>query len=377
VQIMNTKRKFEGYKDSKSEQSDHYNSKYKRPNVNRDREIPIKPSDFVSRDTLRISNIKGDISTRMLMELLEKFGKVKNISLSEDKTECFVQLDSVEHSVKAKDALQHKVWPDEALSNPLQIDFTDIRSVKAFALDDEQLKLVTQQEAEREKKAREFLQRYFPLNKDPSLFAYEEDGLTYLTPHWFADKLTQQITDIYHRYSEKHPVTIIDATAGLGGDVVSFALCQQIRKVVGIELFEKRFKCLEKNVQAYKEIQRKVTLVNGDFLTWFDQQLEKEETKEALKTSVAFADPPWGGVNYKYEKVIPDLFLNDASGNPNKTIGMADLCTKVLKYCPMIVLKLPFNFDIAPIGKLFKYEKWGTNKILFVAVIANWFGSKG
>ena len=78
---------------------------------------------------------------------------------------------------------------------------------------------------------------------------------------------------------------ITDATAGIGGNTISFA--NNFFKVNAIEINKKRFDFLKNNINVYNF--NNVEIINNDYI----------KIMKTLKQDIVFIDPPWGGRNYK------------------------------------------------------------------------------
>lgn len=127
-------------------------------------------------------------------------------------------------------------------------------------------------------------------------------------------------------------VIITDATAGVGGNTLSFA--KNFKQVNAIEIDKLRTDYLINNISIYEF--KNIKVFNQDCLNLFTQ----------LKHDVVFVDPPWGGKSYKNHKSLR-LSISD--------ISIEDICNNLLlsKNAPLlIVLKLPRNYDVA-----FLYKK--------------------
>lgn len=121
-------------------------------------------------------------------------------------------------------------------------------------------------------------------------------------------------------------MSIVDATSGVGGNVISFA--KRFKLVYGIELDKQRFEFLKNNIDAYEL--KNVILYNDNCL----------DVIKVLKYDVIFFDPPWGGKLYKEKKKL-NLML---SGIP-----LEEICGLLMKQIdgPKIIgLKLPKNYDL-------------------------------
>jgi hypothetical protein len=73
-----------------------------------------------------------------------------------------------------------------------------------------------------------------------------------------------------------------------------------------------------------KEFYGKVQVVKGNCIDWW----MNEESKSKYKDACVFADPPWGGSDYKDSELIQDLTLTDNSG---KSYGMVAFSMMFLK----------------------------------------------
>lgn len=118
---------------------------------------------------------------------------------------------------------------------------------------------------------------------------------------------------------------ITDATAGVGGNTISFS--NIFGKINAIEIDRTRYEYLVNNLTIYGK--DNVNFFNNDFL----------EIINELVQDVIFIDPPWGGKNYKFKSKIKlkisdvplEKICNDLIGNGN---------------AELVVLKLPTNYDM-------------------------------
>lgn len=135
-------------------------------------------------------------------------------------------------------------------------------------------------------------------------------------------------------------LTVTDATAGVGGDVISFA--NTFMLVNAIEKDSKRYDCLVNNIGVYKL--KNVLTYCGDSLDIIYNLSQQD---------IVFFDPPWGGKNYKTEHSI-QLMLSDTY--------IEDICINlfdenITMTTPYIIcLKLPKNYDLKQL-----YEKISNN----------------
>jgi hypothetical protein len=138
-------------------------------------------------------------------------------------------------------------------------------------------------------------------------------------------KIADLITDIIFNLVKTKEITITDCTAGVGGNVLSFA--KKFNHVNAIEISKERFDMLENNINIYK-LQNIMTF-----------NINALDIIFTLKQDIVFIDPPWGGREYK-EKQNIRLFLGH--------IGMEQLSNMFLnnKICKYVILKLPTNYDL-------------------------------
>lgn len=125
-------------------------------------------------------------------------------------------------------------------------------------------------------------------------------------------------------------IKILDSTSGIGGNAISFGL--HFSNLIAIEINKERFKYLENNIKVFNI---NATLYNDDMLNHLNNDYD-----------LIFIDPPWGGPNYKLEKLI-SLSL----GN----IKLKDLTQKIKELNKIIVYKLPFNYNLNEFS-IYNYE---------------------
>ena len=131
---------------------------------------------------------------------------------------------------------------------------------------------------------------------------------------------------------------ITDSTAGIGGNSISFS--KKFKFVNSIEIDKKRFSFLRNNIDFYNL--ENINLINTDYLKIMENMIQ----------DIVFMDPPWGGRNYKKKNKLK-LKL---SGTP-----LENICQKLKKFCKLVVLKLPLNYDLESLIKpinatIFKYK---------------------
>jgi 16S rRNA G966 N2-methylase RsmD len=119
-------------------------------------------------------------------------------------------------------------------------------------------------------------------------------------------------------------VKILDATAGLGGNSISFGL--HFSNVISIEINKERCELLKENLEIFN---LKHNIICGDFLEHIDNINDVYD--------LVFVDPPWGGPLYKLKQSLNILINN---------ITLYDITKKILNMNKIIIWKLPFNYDL-------------------------------
>lgn len=117
--------------------------------------------------------------------------------------------------------------------------------------------------------------------------------------------------------------TIVDGTAGIGGNTISFS--KYFSKVISYEINKNRFNMLANNLKIYNL--KNTEIYNCD------------STIEFVNSHVYFFDPPWGGPEYKKTKNLK-LKLSK-----NKLIDIINRI-KSINNKAKICFKLPYNYDL-------------------------------
>jgi predicted RNA methylase len=150
----------------------------------------------------------------------------------------------------------------------------------------------------------------------------DEEGL-YSISSKNVSKFICNIIKKYIRNNEYDNLIITDATAGIGGNTLSFILNYGI--VNSIEINKTRFEYLVNNVKVYG-LQDNVKFYCEDFTKIYSN----------LNQDIVFIDPPWGGKDYKNNNLI-DLKLSN--------IDISLICNNLKTKSKLIVLKVPQNFN--------------------------------
>ena len=145
-----------------------------------------------------------------------------------------------------------------------------------------------------------------------------------------ADSMTDilvQVTKIHlDRWSTD--TAIVDCTAGVGGNTMSFA--NAFQNVLSVEINKQRSSYLAHNVSS-RGIAN-VQVFNSNVLHLLHTDMFKN-------VHVFFIDPPWGGTSYRYKRKV-DLFISG--------VGLCGVVKRLCKYATMdriLGIKVPYNFE--------------------------------
>jgi 16S rRNA G966 N2-methylase RsmD len=159
----------------------------------------------------------------------------------------------------------------------------------------------------------------------------DDDSVTYISTPQDADQITNIIKQHLSQMNlDPAGLTITDATAGVGGNVYSFATI--FSYVNAIEENHERYKYLVNNCHVYKF---------KNVLSFCDNALNI--LFNISQQDIVFIDPPWGGGDYKKQFQLK-LKLGD--------IDLEDLCnslfdeSKTVSQPYLICMKLPKNYDL-------------------------------
>lgn len=147
-----------------------------------------------------------------------------------------------------------------------------------------------------------------------------------------SDKIAQIVRSFFDKDQK---VTITDANANMGGLTIGFT--KHFDHVNVVEIVPLHCKILENNLKNFGTFD-KVKIYCNDYL----------DIGHKIKQDAIFFDPPWGGPNYKYEKIL-DMFLDE--------INIVDIIKSVLDYTKIVALRVPFNYNLKELLKLTKSSK--------------------
>lgn len=150
----------------------------------------------------------------------------------------------------------------------------------------------------------------------------------------------------------RNTFTITDATAGVGGNTISFD--RHFNKVQAVESDLTRFQYLVNNMSIYKS--KYTEFLHVDYTTVYLD----------LKQDVVFIDPPWGGPDYKYH----DKLRIKLTSIPIERIVKDLLHSRQTK---LVTLKLPLNYDYDYFDVCFPSNEKHPNKNMIIVVVFGYF----
>lgn len=148
---------------------------------------------------------------------------------------------------------------------------------------------------------------------------FTEETLAYMTPYKKANNLARTVGKIFKAQY------VIDASAGIGGNTLGFALHNDIKKVISYEAKRDRWEMLSNNIALYN-LGEKVLTYNQSFEIGEDLQLLDVNDPFINQKAVVYFDPPW----------IPDNASIDKS---NYILSGIKLCEKTLEYWCRVLTK--------------------------------------
>jgi 16S rRNA G966 N2-methylase RsmD len=163
---------------------------------------------------------------------------------------------------------------------------------------------------------------YNHLYKTQCVLKITDKGLYSISKPQDAEWITNEIKSTFPQINQ-----IIDGTAGIGGNVISFS--RNFDTVIGVELNKVHYDILENNIKALRL--DNVNIYNDNILDYYKEILNKEHV-------IFFMDPPWGGKRYKNFK---NFILKIGKYCIHEFVE--ELYKEGYKY---IVLKAPLNLNV-------------------------------
>jgi 16S rRNA G966 N2-methylase RsmD len=154
----------------------------------------------------------------------------------------------------------------------------------------------------------------------------DDETLMYITMPKDSEKISMIISSHMMQYKSSNNLTIVDATACVGGDTITF--CMNFENVISIEENIDTYKMLCSNIKQYDF--KNITILNGD-CTQIIPKLNNID--------VVYIDPPWGGKDYKKKD---NIILNIGSVTVEEFI---DNCLLKNNNIYLFTLKLPLNYN--------------------------------
>jgi 16S rRNA G966 N2-methylase RsmD len=176
--------------------------------------------------------------------------------------------------------------------------------------------------------------RLFPYLKDKTKrknLKIDNESIYYISFREHAQQITNIIEDYLVKLGiDSKDAVITDATAGVGGNTISFGM--NFKYVNSIEIDKMRYDYLKNNIDVYGL--NNINTINNDCI---------KVLHELDNHDVIFIDPPWGGKSYKdYNNLKLQL-----SNIPIEMICKHLCDSNIMKKVPeIIILKLPINYDI-------------------------------
>jgi 16S rRNA G966 N2-methylase RsmD len=165
-----------------------------------------------------------------------------------------------------------------------------------------------------------------------------DKGLYSISKHNDAEWITN-ILLTFLKNNNANNDTIIDATAGIGGNTINFS--KYFKKVYAIEINNTHYEVLKNNLESLSI--NNVICYYNNFLN-----IINDINSFNINSNIFFFDPPWGGTCYKNFK-----FFNLKIGKYPIYNIINLLFDKKFKY---VILKAPFNLNLSPIHNNMKYS---------------------
>ena len=153
---------------------------------------------------------------------------------------------------------------------------------------------------------------------------------------------------------------LIDCFAGVGGNVIAFALSDRWKRVYAIEKNPAAIACAKHNAQIYG-VQDKISWYAGDC---FD--ILRNELAGLGEHSIVFASPPWGGMMLEqmnaHVRILiiagpgyrSDAVFNLAKMQPYSLTDLLDLFHQVTRD---VAIYLPRTSDVRQLASQMKQDK--------------------
>lgn len=199
------------------------------------------------------------------------------------------------------------------------------------------------------------IKRIFPHLNNNSFYKkilIDDDSFNYITLREVSNEMSKIISiHLINLFMNPLKIKLIDYTAGVGGNVISFS--QYFQEIYAIEISPLRASYLINNLKLY-EINN-VKVINDCSINYNDKQVIY------YSPNVFFIDPPWGD-DWKKDSTNHRIFISNYTLETfikkiyEKIELMYDKYLQFNNYNNrLIVLKLPKNYDIEHLYNQTKY----------------------
>jgi predicted RNA methylase len=200
------------------------------------------------------------------------------------------------------------------------------------------------------------ISRIFPQLKNTNNYLklmIDEESFSFITIREIAELISKIICYHLIKYNiNPQKIKIIDYTAGVGGNVISFG--KYFNYTHAVEIDKTRANYLLNNINIYNL--KNIKVINDSAINFNNNDMIE------INPNVIFIDPPWGGILYRnndllkltlgdipIEELIIDIFDKYYTIVTSPTNSYSNR---------LIVLKLPKNYDIE---YFYNYIKNNTN----------------
>ena len=159
----------------------------------------------------------------------------------------------------------------------------------------------------------------------------------------------RDITKKIKHFVKKHFIpqeSILDATAGLGGNVLDFM--QSFKNVYANEYDSTTFEYLKNNIKEYKKTLEHKYHANVNFYNSDITNLLKRLNNN-IKIDIIYIDPPWGGKDYKTNRNVVYKIGNEML---NEVVKLA------LEKIQLAVIRVGINIDLKQFLSIFNRKEY-------------------
>ncbi|RFU36128.1 hypothetical protein B7463_g264, partial [Scytalidium lignicola] len=134
-----------------------------------------------------------------------------------------------------------------------------------------------------------------------SIFSAYDDGIYMTDNAWYEvtpEPVASKVAEDLANNSDESKTVLIDIFAGVGGNVIAFALSERWSNVIAVEKDPSTIACAQHNAEVYG-VRDKITWVNSDCFSYLQSNTEINPSQ-----TVVFASPPWGGPGYSTDAIF-------------------------------------------------------------------------